>query len=377
MSRRKFGAVRRLPSGRWQARYPGHDGRLVSAPETFGTKAEASRYLAAVETDAARGTWTDPRRESPLLRDYSREWLLQRTVRGRPLAPRTVDTYRHSLDAWILPTLGDTPVHRITAAQVRGWHARVSGTVGSTAVRQAYAVLRAVLNTAVADELLPSNPCRIKGAGQAYSPERPLLTMADVDALTAAMPQDLRALVTLAFWAHTRLGEVLGLRRMDVELDVGLLRIEQQVVEVAGEGARVTRPKSGSRRTVHLPIPAVVALRGHLGVLQEASPETALFTRPDGSRLRAHHVHYYWKDARIKAGLPGVHFHDLRHAGLTLSAQAGATLAEVMRRAGHSSAAAALRYQHAADRRDAVIASRLSLLAEERDAERTADETGG
>ncbi len=60
------------------------------------------------------------------------------------------------------------------------------------------------------------------------------------------------------------------------------------------------------------------------------------------------------------------HFHDLRHAGLTLSAQTGATLAEVMRRAGHSSSAAAMRYQHAADQRDAEIASRLPALAKAR-----------
>ncbi len=72
------------------------------------------------------------------------------------------------------------------------------------------------------------------------------------------------------------------------------------------------------------------------------------------------------KFARVKAGLPDAHFHDLRHAGLTLSGQAGATLAEVMRRAGHSSAAAALRYQHAADKRDTEIAARLSALAKER-----------
>jgi integrase len=199
-----------------------------------------------------------------------------------------------------------------------------------------------------------------------------------VDALTAALPAELRTLVTLAFWAHTRLGEVLGLRRGDVDLEAGLLRIEQQVVEVAGEGARITRPpKAASQRTVNLPTPALVALSRHLDRLPAGSPEAPLFTRPDGSQLRAHHVHYYWKHARLRAGLPGVHFHDLRHAGLTLSAEAGATLAEVMRRAGHSSAAAALRYQHAADRRDAVIASRLSLLAAERGAEPPSDDTHG
>jgi integrase len=54
--------------------------------------------------------------------------------------------------------------------------------------------------------------------------------------------------------------------------------------------------------------------------------------------------------------------HDLRHAGLTLAAQSGATLAEVMRRAGHSSSRAAMIYQHAAERRDAEVAKRLGRL---------------
>jgi integrase len=366
MSRRKFGAVRRLPSGRWQARLPGPGGELLPGPQMFATKAEASRYLAAMETDMARGQWVDPRGSSVLLRDYSRAWLQERTVRGRPLAPRTTDTYRHSLDASILPTLGDLPLDKITPAHVRRWHAHVSSQTGVTAVRQAYAVLRAVLNTAVADEALHRNPCRIKGAGQAHTPERPLLGLDEVDALVAAMPADLRTLTTLAFWAHTRLGEVLALRRGDVLLDKGQLRIERQAVEVDGHGARITEPKAGSRRTVNLPTPAVDALRQHLQGLPPGLPSAPLFTRPDGSELRAHHVHYAWKFARVKAGLPDAHFHDLRHAGLTLSAQAGATLAEVMRRAGHSSAAAALRYQHAADERDTEIAARLSALAKER-----------
>ncbi len=138
------------------------------------------------------------RAEAVLLRDYSHDWLQQRTVRGRPLPPRTTDTYRHSLNAWVLPILGDAPVDRITPAHVRRWHAQVSAMTKPTAVRQAYAVLRAVLNTAVADDVLQRNPCRIKGAGQAYPPERPLLDLADVEALTAAMPADLRTLVTLA-----------------------------------------------------------------------------------------------------------------------------------------------------------------------------------
>lgn len=203
MSRRKFRALRRLPSGHWQARLPGPGGELLPGRQTFATKAEASRYLATMETDMARGQWVDPRGSSVLLSDYSVAWLQERTVRGRPLAPGTTDTYRHSLEMWILPTLGDLPLDKITPAHVRRWHAHVRSQTGVTAVRQAYAVLRAVLNTAVADEALHRNPCRIKGAGQGHTPERPLLGLDEVEALIAAMPPELRTLTTLAFWAHT------------------------------------------------------------------------------------------------------------------------------------------------------------------------------
>ena len=74
-------------------------------------------------------------------------------------------------------------------------------------------------------------------------------------------------------------------------------------------------------------------------------------------------VHAAWATARTRASLPGAHLHDLRHAGLTLVARSGAALAEVMRRAGHSSSRAALTYQHATESRDAEVAARLGRFA--------------
>ena len=108
--RRRFGRVRKLPSGRWQARYPGPDGADRTAPTTFATKTDAGRFLAATEVDMGRGVWLDPMRSGVTLRQYTEAWLAERTVRGRPLAVRTRETYRHSLDRWVLPTLGNLPL---------------------------------------------------------------------------------------------------------------------------------------------------------------------------------------------------------------------------------------------------------------------------
>ena len=101
----------------------------------------------------------------------------------------------------------------------------------------------------------------------------------------------------------------------------------RQVVEVRGRGPVVTEPKMSSRRLVHLPEPAIDALRRRFDAVGPMLPTARVFRRPDGSELRLMHLKWYRRMARKRAGIDQAHFHDLRHAGLTLSAQVGATLA--------------------------------------------------
>ena len=162
------------------------------------------------------------------------------------MTPRTLNTYRHSLAAWITPTLGNTALRDVGPTDVRRWHQFVLSRTGPTAARQAHALLRAIFSTAVADDLVPRNPCRIRGAGQPNSPERPLVDVDVVMALTNAMPEHLQTLTLVAFWGHSRLGELLGLRVDDVDLRTGTLRIERQVVEVDGEGPPSQPPRSAA-----------------------------------------------------------------------------------------------------------------------------------
>jgi integrase len=70
-----------------------------------------------------------------------------------------------------------------------------------------------------------------------------------------------------------------------------------------------------------------------------------------------------WYRARQAAKREDLHFHDLRHSGLTAAAQAGATLAELMAMAGHTTPGAAMLYQHAAQDRMQDLAARISRLA--------------
>src|SRR5579862_1427644 len=93
--------------------------------------------------------------------------------------------------------------------------------------------------------------------------------------------------------------------------------------------------------------------------------DALLFTSSTGAPLRdGNFRRRVWRPALAQAGLPEMHFHDLRHTGNTLTATAGASLRELMDRMGHSSPRAALIYLHGSDARQRAIADGLSKLVE-------------
>jgi integrase-like protein len=175
---RRFGSVRKLPSGRYQVRYPGPDGRLRSHSQTFDRKGDAERALSLIEAQIIAGEWTDPQRGKARLGDYARDWITQRPG----LRIRTVDLYRWLLAKHIEPYLGDVPIGKLNSQTIREWRScLLAQGVSTTMAAKAYRLLRAVLMTAVEeDKILPRDPCRIRGAGSEQAPERPVLTVAQV-----------------------------------------------------------------------------------------------------------------------------------------------------------------------------------------------------
>jgi integrase len=126
--------------------------------------------------------------------------------------------------------------------------------VGEVTVAKAYRLLKAILNTAVDDGLIRRNPCRIKGAGQEKSPERPVLTIRQVFDLADAIEPRYRLLILLAVFCSLRWGELAALRRRDIDLALGTIRVTASVAELA-DGSLVTGPpkSAASRRTVAMP----------------------------------------------------------------------------------------------------------------------------
>jgi hypothetical protein len=257
------------------------------------------------------------------------------------------------------------------------------------------------------DKILSRNPCRIRGAGDEQAPERPVLTVAQVfeladrvgrrpvgnirrvpgngyglrfrhDGEMCTSPEmygtradaeralwrmvhngradcnhdrRYRALVLLATFASLRWGEVIALRRCDLDLGARTLRVRAAYVERSTGEIVLGPPKSrAGRRVVGIPEAIVPALRDHLSVFVEDEPGALVFPGQRGRPLRRSNFNKMsaWPHAVDSIGAQGLHVHDLRHTGNQFAANSGAALKDLMTRMGHDSERAALIYQHQA-----------------------------
>ncbi|WP_440070456.1 tyrosine-type recombinase/integrase [Streptosporangium sp. OZ121] len=420
---RRFGNIRKRESGRYQIRYPGPDGQMRSGTDTYERKSDAERALSLIEAQIIRGEWTDPERGKIKLKEYAETWISQRPS----LRPRTIDLYRWLLKKHITPYLGSAAVGKMSTAMVRQWRADLLGNGVSVSVAaKAYRLLRAVLMTAVEeDHIISRNPCRIRGAGDEHAQERPVLTVAQVFELADLVgrrpvgnvrklkdnayrlrfqrhgemrthpevftgradaeralwkmgtsgradcthDRRFRALVLLATFASLRWGEVSALRRTDVDLDAGTVRIRAVFVERSTGGLVLGPPKSkAGRRVVGIPKDIVSALREHIATYVQDEPGALLFPGAKGGPLRrsGFNTRTRWVDVVKEMGMPGLHFHDLRHTGNMLAAESGAGLKDLMARMGHDNVRAAMIYQHAVRGADRAITDAIDRQLEKR-----------
>ncbi|HEY1818926.1 MAG TPA: site-specific integrase [Trebonia sp.] len=358
-SRRGFGQIRKLPSGKFQASFiPPGGGRRQNAPNTFTTKTDAKRWLKKVESDLARGTWLNDEIGSLAFGIYARSWLRDNTKIG----PRYRETCTRNLRLHLAP-LEDIQLRALTPPVIREWYASaMRGKGGGTSIQQSYRFLHAVLSTAVRDGAIPVNPANIPGAGTDRAKERPVASVAQVVALIEAITPRYRAAVLLGAWCGLRRGEILALKPEDIDLAAGTVTVRHNRVELLETHREFDAPPKtdAGKRTVSVPPHVIPILALHLA---EWSGPDRVFIGRDGKPMRGDAVRQAFARARQEVDMPGFRFHDLRHTGQTLAASAGATLKDLMKRLGHSSPAAAQRYLHAVDGRDAEIASALSDLA--------------
>lgn len=348
MARRRFGSVRKLPSKKWQASYLDKSGRRQVAPQTFVGKRDAGAWLDNVEKELSKGTWVGLEGETIQFGEYAREYLTGENIG---------ESWRGTCSMLLrvhLVELCTMSLASITPRVVRTWHTKaLRGTGGRVSIAQSYRLVRAVMNQAVRDELIVRNPCNVPGAGADVARERRIASPRQIIELVDAIEERYQAPVLLAAWCALRRHEVVQLAPEDVDL-------EEEVVHV-----RKSKTPAGVRK-VAIP-PHIIPLLRHAS---QWSDSESFFTSPRGGRMVANTFYHAFARARKRLGLDHLTIHDLRHTGNTLAANAGATTKDLMKRSGHASEAAAKRYLHAVDGRDAEIAKALSKIASHGDAAR-------
>ncbi len=260
---------------RYDVRLRDPAGRVYT--RTFATKRDAEACAAAEKTDQVRGAWVDPRRGVVTLAEWSERWLAQRPL----LRPRTRELYQGLLANHILPVLGDMELSKISPSEVRSWYSRLHGPggTGECTAAKAYRLLRAMMRTAVADEVIVRNPCAAERGGVERSPERPVLSVAQVGALADAIAPRFRAVVLVSAWCGLRRGKCLALRRSDFDPLHKTLRVERAMNQLIDGTLIVGPPKTeAGRRSVAVPPHIIPDLLAHLDRFVDTRGEALMFT---------------------------------------------------------------------------------------------------
>lgn len=357
--KRTFGTVRKLPSGRWQARYPDSSGRLVPAPDTFTTKGDAHRFLSAVEADQARGVWIDPRAGRLTLSDWAAEWL------GRPGKRRNSLARDRQALAKYLPTLGPKSLASLNPSNVRAVVQDAAAAVGPATAARDLAALRAVFNAAVEADLIARSPLRGIKLAPVEPPDRPTLTPDELSALAGAIHPRFRALVLLAGWLGLRWSEAIALRREDVDFLRRTVTVSHTISEVAGRVEDDDAKSRASRRTITMPRFLVDELARHLSEHRPGSgPGDLVFVGRNGAPLRRSFAARHFGPAVERAGLdPAVTFHGLRHVATSFMVDSREHPRVMQTRLGHASSKLTIElYAHVSGDTDRAAADRLDAL---------------
>lgn len=397
MGSKQWGSIRRLPSGRFQASYM-VNGVRYTAPSTFsddarkpyGTKPrtaeqKAQAWLNGIRSDIERGTWVSPKileeraveeekkAQAERFGVYAAAWVAQRkSGKGDPLRPKTRAEYERQL-ARGLSTFTDDRLTAITPARVRAWHDERTKH-GPTQAGAEARLLRAILNTALVDGIIPTNPVPANLTRTSTGLKHRPPTMDELAVLLEGVGDFYRLGVLLGAYGGLRLSEWRALRRKDVTVTEGrtLLNVERQALYVAGGvGWIVGPPKSDEgERVVPLPAGLTEAVQGHLSAFVGPFPDDLLFPSPGSEFVHDAQFNRHWNKARDAAGVrlrtpegkfvSVVREHDLRAFAATMHAQSGATLRETMKLLGHSTTVAAMAYQ-ATTGREAELADRMPL----------------
>jgi len=339
----------------WQARVT-HLGRQVSVG-TFATRRDALDAIGIARSDTRDGRFVASSASRVSFESVVERWW--QTREGHRPSTRARD--RMVIDHDVLPDFGEALLAEVTHDVVQEWANRLAARLAPSSVQRSFTVLRQVLDFAVDTRALSANPSDRTRLPRRQRFEARFLTADELEHLASTVEPRSRAMVLVMAWATLRIGEAIGLRRSDLDLHLGRLRIANNVVEVGGKLHEGHPKTKAGRRAMTLPPSIVTELRVHVTRFGGGS---YVFATKDHELLHSEEWRTnVWRPAVEAAGLAPLRPHDLKHTGVALLAAAGVDPMEIARRAGHSSVAFTYdRYGHLFPEADTMAAVKLEAI---------------
>ncbi|MHB8394941.1 MAG: tyrosine-type recombinase/integrase [Candidatus Dormibacteria bacterium] len=358
--------------------YQRRDGRWVGSVTVEGrrraaygrTREDAAAKLQDLQQGVKKGLPAVDQRAT--VGTYLIRWLSEVTPR---LRTTTATRYAGLVRGQIIPSVGRVKLYQLQPSDVARMMATVqrNGLSARTA-SHCRAVLRAALSDAERDGVIHRNAAKLADAPHLAPPQPTVLSPDQVLAmLDACSDPSLRRLAVVAITTGLRMGEQLGLRWADIDLERRCLHVRTALQRAAGAYS-LSEPKSStSRRVVALPESALEALREERrdqaasqlaagGRWHQPIPDLC-FTTSSGQPRNGTSLTHLFQDALQRAGLPQLRWHDLRAAHGALLLAGGTDISVVSRKLGHSSVSLTSRhYGGVADSLQQDAADRLGKL---------------
>ncbi|MFC2176979.1 tyrosine-type recombinase/integrase [Actinomycetota bacterium] len=323
--------VERETGRAWRVGYRGPDRR--QRYKTFTRKADANLFAATVETDLARGDWTDPLLGKVTVAEWARQVEASRLNRRRSTIARD-DSY---LRSFVLPAFGVLRLVEVQPVAVQQWVAELNAAGYAPAtIRKAYEILGRTFTAAVESRLIARSPCQGVKLPKIEQTEKRFLSPTEIEHLANVIHPRFRALVLTAAYSGARFGELAGLGRQHYEPLKRTIRIERNLTEVRGLLAFGETKTRAARRIVSIPAWLVDVLAEHIATYH--GDDDLIFAAPaSGPLRRASFRTRHWKPAvQSSVGEP-CRFHDMRHTHVALLIEQGAHPSVIASRLGHTS----------------------------------------
>jgi integrase len=335
---------------RYDVRYrePGGKARV----KTWRRRADAERFARQIEVDKDRGLFIDPALARTTLAEVAARWLASNPGKRDGSWQRDEIVVR----LHIVPDLGSRPVGSLTPADVQDLVNTWATKHAPGSVRREYGVLRAILNYALANDMIGRSPCRRIKLPAVTPVRRHIIDGNELGRLAAAMGgvEGYGTMAYLGTLDGLRWGEVAGLHVGQLDFEARTVRITQTVVRGRRGAIGLGEPKSDAgRRTLAVPLALVEMVGKHMTArgLTVDDRDALLFTAPEGGMLRySNWLRRIWYPATIAAGLGtlvedeatgrrrylGLGFHDLRRANATGLVAEGVDIKTAQAMLGHS-----------------------------------------